>query len=284
MLSLIFDLIFWLYSYFGRLDPACRNAGVKFRYCSVCEAPVAKRNFGRRHTHGGQKVPRKYSPNNGGTTTTTTSSDAADAAAAPTTTSRSKRSSEQFKQSERESRRPEKKARLKEGSGVSFKRDKDPGIPSSIGNRRSEDSPSSEETESTSGSGNDGEQQNEGGVAGLEGLASLFNPERRDAWLTLLDQRPPSRDKRAMSVWVRKVLLVSDNQKSLSSLVDVLESTTEEEGSGTESGKENSKDESMNQHDDTASDEPDTNSDEPENGDKQQRDGGDHQQDGSNSN
>jgi hypothetical protein len=35
-----------------------------------------------------------------------------------------------------------------------------------------------------------------------------------------------------MSVWVQKVLLVSENQKPLSSLVDVLESTAEEEGSG----------------------------------------------------
>lgn len=33
-------------------DPACRNAGVKFRYCSHCKAPVAKRNFRRRHNHG----------------------------------------------------------------------------------------------------------------------------------------------------------------------------------------------------------------------------------------
>jgi hypothetical protein len=33
-------------------DPSCRNAGVKFRYCSFCKAPVAKRNFRRRHNHG----------------------------------------------------------------------------------------------------------------------------------------------------------------------------------------------------------------------------------------
>lgn len=31
---------------------ACRNGGVKFRYCAHCMAPVAKRNFCRRHDHG----------------------------------------------------------------------------------------------------------------------------------------------------------------------------------------------------------------------------------------
>jgi len=31
---------------------ACRNGGVKFRFCSVCQVPVAKRNFRQRHMHG----------------------------------------------------------------------------------------------------------------------------------------------------------------------------------------------------------------------------------------
>jgi hypothetical protein len=31
---------------------ACRNAGVKFRYCAFCRVPVAKRNFHQRHGHG----------------------------------------------------------------------------------------------------------------------------------------------------------------------------------------------------------------------------------------
>ena len=30
---------------------ACRNAGIKFRYCSHCKIPVAKRNFRKRHNH-----------------------------------------------------------------------------------------------------------------------------------------------------------------------------------------------------------------------------------------
>mmetsp|Transcript_30498 Transcript_30498/g.46193 ORF Transcript_30498/g.46193 Transcript_30498/m.46193 type:complete len:322 (+) Transcript_30498:93-1058(+) len=32
--------------------PACRMSGRLFRFCAVCQVPVAKRNFARRHTHG----------------------------------------------------------------------------------------------------------------------------------------------------------------------------------------------------------------------------------------
>jgi hypothetical protein len=35
---------------------ACRNAGIKFRYCSHCKVPVAKRNFRKRHKHGGDDI------------------------------------------------------------------------------------------------------------------------------------------------------------------------------------------------------------------------------------
>jgi hypothetical protein len=37
---------------------ACRNAGIKFRYCSHCKVPVAKRNFRKRHKHGGEDIPK----------------------------------------------------------------------------------------------------------------------------------------------------------------------------------------------------------------------------------
>ena len=37
---------------------ACRNAGIKFRYCSHCKVPVAKRNFRKRHKHGGEEIAK----------------------------------------------------------------------------------------------------------------------------------------------------------------------------------------------------------------------------------
>ena len=33
---------------------ACRDGGIKFRYCAVCKKPVTKRNFRQRHTHAGE--------------------------------------------------------------------------------------------------------------------------------------------------------------------------------------------------------------------------------------
>lgn len=45
---------------------ACRNAGIKFRYCSHCKVPVAKRNFRKRHKHGGEDIPKGPDDDSGG--------------------------------------------------------------------------------------------------------------------------------------------------------------------------------------------------------------------------
>lgn len=37
--------------------PSCKSSGRKFRYCSVCMIPVAKRNFSKRHGHGLLEAP-----------------------------------------------------------------------------------------------------------------------------------------------------------------------------------------------------------------------------------
>ena len=45
---------------------ACRNAGIKFRYCSQCKVPVAKRNFRKRHKHGGDPIAGGKGDDSGG--------------------------------------------------------------------------------------------------------------------------------------------------------------------------------------------------------------------------
>ena len=35
--------------------PSCQNKGIRFVYCSYCDAPVAKRNFSTRHNHNGSQ-------------------------------------------------------------------------------------------------------------------------------------------------------------------------------------------------------------------------------------
>jgi hypothetical protein len=37
--------------------PICQNRGVRFRYCEVCQTPVAKRNFSTRHNHPPSEFP-----------------------------------------------------------------------------------------------------------------------------------------------------------------------------------------------------------------------------------
>jgi hypothetical protein len=53
------DVVLMLLSYCPQVCSyvACRNGGVKFRYCAHCMAPVAKRNFCRRHDHGMSGTP-----------------------------------------------------------------------------------------------------------------------------------------------------------------------------------------------------------------------------------
>ena len=52
---------------------ACRNGGVKFRYCAYCMAPVAKRNFCRRHDHGMSKLKDGKVPDDDGNQSDSTS-------------------------------------------------------------------------------------------------------------------------------------------------------------------------------------------------------------------
>jgi hypothetical protein len=206
-------------------DPACRKAGVKFRFCSFCETPVAKRNFGRRHTHAGESLPNKQDKMSDEATTST------EAAVAPPDKANSrKRWNEQY-ENDQDHKQPSKKQQRQE---------EESGIPKSIGNRRSDDSPSSGETDSTSGSGIDVQRQDD---PNRQAVFQNFDPPRQEAWITLLNQRPDSSDRRAMSVWVRKILVVSDIQQPLSRLDDISVSTEEEEGKQN-GGKKESKDSS----------------------------------------
>jgi len=45
--------------------PVCVSSGRKFRYCSVCMIPVAKRNFSKRHAHGLLESPPELPPHMG---------------------------------------------------------------------------------------------------------------------------------------------------------------------------------------------------------------------------
>jgi hypothetical protein len=179
------------------VDPGCRNAGVKFKWCSFCGAPVAKRNFNRRHKHSGEKPKGSFN-----------------------------KSTESASVGKRSRQKDDLLEKRPSSSKKARSREKDPDIPESIANRQADESPSSEETDTTSGSGSDRHQQN---AMISQEMFKSFDAPRREAWISLLGQRPDSNDRRAMSVWVRKVLVVSDTQQPLSKLDDISVSTEEEE-------------------------------------------------------
>lgn len=201
------------------LDPSCNQAGVKFRWCSSCETPVAKRNFGRRHSHAGNEKPPKKNHDK-----TVAAKDKDDPR---------KRPRENISDGGSDGPQLDQKKARVQGHDIHRY------IPESIGNRRSDDSPSSAETDSTSGSGTDAQQQDEGTrhVAFQD-----FDPPRLKAWVGLLNHRPKFHDRRAMSVWVRKVLVVSDTTQPLSRLDDISVSTDDEEMK--QNGEEKSESES----------------------------------------
>ncbi|KAG7361653.1 hypothetical protein IV203_036754 [Nitzschia inconspicua] len=192
---------------------ACRKAGVKFRFCSFCETPVAKRNFGRRHSHAGEKLTRKKGGKSSDDLTACT-----EAAVAPSDRDNGRKRRSNQCEDRKSSRRVAKQSRLK--------KNKNREIPKHIGNSRSDDSCSSVETNSTSGSGDDGRRKDD---QNAHGILEKFDAPRQQAWCKLLSRRPDSNDRRAMSAWVRKVLVVSDITEPLSRLDDFSVSTDEED-------------------------------------------------------
>ena len=105
-------------------------------------------------------------------------------------------------------------------------REMDPDIPESIVDRQADESPSSEDTDTASASKGDTQQQ---GAGISEEQLKNFDAARRDAWISLLGQRPDTNDQRAMSVWVRKLLVISDTMQPLSKLDEISVSTEEDE-------------------------------------------------------
>jgi hypothetical protein len=179
---------------------ACRNAGIKFRYCSHCKVPVAKRNFRKRHKHGGEDV--------GNLPGDDSDDDLADVVPAPPSAAAAKKTSS--------------------SSG---------GIPSQITAGRKEDADadgiSSQSADSDHGKAKGAATARKAaataavgaaarkpaiptskGAAGRsDGKAGL--PDRRKRWMELLETRPSTKQGDSMSTWLMEVLAVSDLETPL---------------------------------------------------------------------
>ncbi len=178
--------------------PSCRNAGVKFRYCSFCKAPVAKRNFRRRHNHGGDA-------------STLESDDMEDENIKPATVN-SITSCRIAPKVEDEREKKRTKLISSEDDNVdtttdSSKSSSDNGRKantneSHIKQERSEAPPKNAADNTT--------REGDSSTATIKTSGKSISQEQREAWAKLLEERPVTNDSESMSVWIDKILKVSD--------------------------------------------------------------------------
>lgn len=176
---------------------ACRNAGIKFRYCSHCKVPVAKRNFRKRHKHGGEDVVRGADDSGGeeeptgvkkGIPAHIMADQNHDNMEADALSSQSADSNPQEK-SDLGVRRG-----LVQSSMRSFEKKKKPAV--------------AEVAEAAAAAA----------VVPEEGAAGTkISTDRKERWAALLGKRPATKDGDSMSAWLMEVLAVSDLDTPLKS-------------------------------------------------------------------
>jgi hypothetical protein len=164
---------------------ACRNAGIKFRYCSHCKVPVAKRNFRKRHKHGGEIVAGEDSGDEDDPKDIT------------------KGIPEQITANHEE---------FGEGDAVSSQSaDSDNANDApDVGNKAIEDAKGLVRL-----SMRNFEESRNAQVHDLVKKDMNVSPERKRRWLSLLTKRPFTKDGDSMSNWLMEVLAVSDLETPL---------------------------------------------------------------------
>lgn len=192
---------------------ACRNGGVKFRYCAHCMAPVAKRNFCRRHDHGMSKVDGETNGEDD-----EVSLDQSEGSAPKDSEGVAKPCKESNKESSPEKALKKKEAKESAQASMNLltstatnkfldsnkkkrKKTTDEIKTNEDGKDSSEDMEVEVPNESTSGIPLEGE--------GSRGLASISS-KRRKLWTELLVRRPRTKDPRHLSAWLNEVLTVSE--------------------------------------------------------------------------
>eukprot|EP00977_Amphora_coffeiformis_P022314 scaffold10819_cov130-Amphora_coffeaeformis.AAC.1 len=166
---------------------ACRNAGIKFRYCSHCKVPVAKRNFRKRHKHGGEDIPRGAGDDSGGEEEPPVKKGIPahimadqnhDGMEADALSSQSADSN------------PQEKSDLGVRQGL---------VQSSMRSFEKKKKPAVAEAPEESAAG------------------TKISTDRKDRWAALLSKRPATKDGDSMSAWLMEVLAVSDLDTPLKS-------------------------------------------------------------------
>jgi hypothetical protein len=182
---------------------ACRNAGIKFRYCSHCKVPVAKRNFRKRHKHGGEDIPKGTGDDSGDEVEMAVkkgipSQITANHEASTEADGISSQSADSTKEQEKNMTEADVQQGLVRNSMRTFeiKKSKDNTL---------KDAPA---------------------VAPPED--DKISEQRQKCWVSLLARRPSTKDGDSMSVWLMEVLAVSDLATPLKSSEEVSATISQE--------------------------------------------------------
>jgi len=200
---------------------ACRNAGVKFRYCSHCKVPVAKRNFRKRHKHGdnlgkdGGDDEDHSGTEEDGCSDEGELPDMSSQGAVPSqvTTGRSRKEAIPSQVTTTTDERASKKNRSED---VSKKSHIPSQVTTSIGTKKDVSSKKSVESKKSNGdkSATGASESNSVCMRSGDDRSKVIE-SRRKRWAYLLEKRPQTKDGEAMSSWLMQVLAVSDLWKPL---------------------------------------------------------------------
>lgn len=176
---------------------ACRNAGIKFRYCSQCKVPVAKRNFRKRHKHGGDPVAGGKGDDSGGE-----EDNVAAKKGIPSQITASREEAAEADGISSQSADSDVKVKTKSASDA----DAQQGLLVRNSMRTFETAKNKSKAAAAAG---------EGGGANAQPAPKTISSERKDRWVSLLAKRPSTKDSDTMSAWLMEVLAVSDLETPL---------------------------------------------------------------------
>ena len=187
---------------------ACRNAGIKFRYCTHCKVPVAKRNFRKRHKHGKtSSVADADDDSNSGDEEASTEKDKP--VIGPPATCIPAVPPAVVTKKETVLPPPAPKPEVKAKAGKAKNGDKAMTLPVTNGAKKG-GAPAKVPKEA---------KKDKAVAPELPPIPSQksqkIDAERERRWAALLSKRPPTKDGSAMSGWLMEVLAVSDLETPL---------------------------------------------------------------------
>lgn len=180
--------------------PACRSAGAKFRYCLHCKVPVAKRNFRNRHKHGNIGEKKKSSPKDEEESLQENHDEEEEEP------SDFHENNEVKKETENQDS-DEDDGDLKPSSSPSTERLEQSRPSLSLSNQDQED-----EKPTASPASDIGRSQgaNSAEAVGTVSIQSTHDPDKVQAWVSLLESKPDPSDKHAMAIWMMNLMSATE--------------------------------------------------------------------------